>query len=127
MTTTVRHKRSSRSNIGPYKRHELLFGEIFYPVMMETYTGYADGKGTKLADFISAEMKTDWEQNREELLGFWKSGAYTTPDIFPDSKPWLFQRRRPGTLPWAAKMFEQKENQGESDRSEEGGISPSSH
>jgi hypothetical protein len=120
MTTTVRHKRSSRSNIGPYRRHELLFGEICYP--LQGYNGYGDGKGT-----ISAEMKADWEQNREELLGFWKSGACTTPDIFPDSKPWLFQRGHPGTLPWAAKMFDQKENQGESDRSEEGGISPSSH
>jgi hypothetical protein len=107
MTTIVRRKRTSRSTIGPYKRHELLFGEIFYPMM--NYSGYGDGKGTNLADFISAEMKADWEANREELMAFWKSGEYTHGEIFPDSKPWLFGRGYPDDLPWAAKMFDRED------------------
>jgi hypothetical protein len=107
MTTTVRRKRSSRSNIGPYRRHELLFGDICYP--LQGYNGYGDGKGTNLVDFISAEMKADWEQNRDELMEFWKSGEYTGPRTFSDSKPWLFERGYPGTLPWAAKQLDRKD------------------
>ena len=43
--------------LGPYKRHELLTGKIFYP--MRGYTGYGDGKSTNVADFIGDEMRAD--------------------------------------------------------------------
>src|SRR4051794_15963012 len=99
MTTIIRRKRTSRMEIGPYKRHELLVGEIRYPV---SYSGYGDGVGTDLVTFITAEMRIDWEANRAELLAFWQSGDYTAPRIFPDSKPWLFVCGTADTLPWAA-------------------------
>jgi hypothetical protein len=47
-------------------------------------------------------MRHDWAANRSELVAFWKSGSFTTPDVFLDSKPWLFVCGSPGTLPWAA-------------------------
>ena len=100
-------KANTQPLLGPYKRHELLTGEICYPVL--GYSGYGDGTGRDLTAFISEEMRADWEANREELLAFWASGEYTTPDIFPDSLPWLFiggPRARPGYLPWAAKVFD---------------------
>jgi hypothetical protein len=103
MATVIRRKRSSRNRLGPYRRHELLFGKIFYPVT--GYTGYGDGVGKDLATFIDAEMAVDWENNREELLAFWRSGKYTTQ--YDDALPWLFDRGKPGALPWAAKMFDQ--------------------
>jgi len=52
MTTVVRHRRQPRQ-LGPYRRHELLTGEICYP--MQGYTGYGDGVGTDLTAFISDE------------------------------------------------------------------------
>jgi hypothetical protein len=55
-----------------------------------------------LTEFISTEMRADWAANRVELLEFWKSGKYTTADVFPDSLPWLFVRGSADTLPWAA-------------------------
>ena len=90
--------------LGPYKRHELLTGKIFYP--MRGYTGYGDGKSTNVADFIGDEMRADWQEHRDELIAFWKSGEYTAPDIFPDSRPWLFVCGSPDTLPWAAEQFD---------------------
>jgi hypothetical protein len=60
------------------------------------------GGGTDLTAFISDEMRADWEANRDELMAFWKSGAYTTADVFADSLPWLFVRGSADTLPWAA-------------------------
>jgi len=106
MSTVVRRKRTSRSELGPYRRHELLTGEIMYPVM--GYTGYGDGENTDLTAFISDEMRADWEANRDELLKFWRSGEYTCGETFPDSVPWLFVRGSRGTLPWAAKQFDRK-------------------
>jgi hypothetical protein len=103
MATIVRHKRRPRQ-LGPYRRHELLTGEIVYPDF--GYTGYGNGKSAAVADFIGAEMKNDWIENRDELIKFWKSGEYTTPDIFPDSRPWLFVCGSPDTLPWAAEQFD---------------------
>jgi hypothetical protein len=100
VSTIMRRKRASRLSIGPYKRHELLTGRIKYAV--QGYTGYGDGVSTEVADFVSDEMRRDWADNREELLAFWRSGEFTTPDVFEDSVPWLFVRGRPGTLPWAA-------------------------
>ena len=97
-------KRQSQRELGPYKRHELLTGEINYP--MAGYTGYGDGKSTDLTAFISAEMRADWEANRDELLAFWASGEHTTMKVFPDSVPWLFVCGSPDTLPWAADQFD---------------------
>ena len=51
-------------------------------------------------------MRADWKSNRDELLEFWRSGEYTTADIFPDSKPWLFVSGSANRLPWAAEQFE---------------------
>jgi hypothetical protein len=96
-----RRKPARTPELGPYKRHELLTGEICYPEP-GYYSGYGDGRGTDLTAFISDEMRRDWTEHREVLIKFWKSGAYTAPDVFPDSKPWLFVRGEPGTLPWAA-------------------------
>ena len=106
MSTVVRRKRTSRIELGPYKRQELLFGEIIYPA--QGYSGYGDGQGRDLTKFISDEMRVDWQTHRDELLAFWKSGEYTTNDVFPDSLPWLFDRGSRGTLPWAAKQFDRK-------------------
>jgi hypothetical protein len=105
MTNVVRHRRQPRE-LGPYRRHELLTGEI---VRVEYgYTGYAsDGKSDNAADYISDEMKADWAEHREALLKFWRSGQYTAPDVFPDSKPWLFVAGSPDSLPWAAEFDEE--------------------
>jgi hypothetical protein len=99
MTTITRRKRSSRLNIGPYRRHELLTGRIQYPVL--GYTGYGDGIGTDLTAFITDQMRADWAANREELIAFWESGQ--SPTIFPDCLPWLYTHRIAGTPPWAVK------------------------
>jgi hypothetical protein len=53
-------------------------------------------------------MRTDWENNRDELLAFWCSGKYTALDTFSDSLPWLFVCGEPGTLPWAAEQFDKR-------------------
>jgi hypothetical protein len=90
--------------LGPYKRRELLTGEIFYPDC--GYSGYGDGKSINVGDYISDEMRADWQKYRKELITFWRSGKYTSPGIFPDSKPWLFVCGSPDTLPWAAEQFD---------------------
>jgi hypothetical protein len=105
MATITRRKRESRTVLGPYRRHELLTGEICYP--MRGYTGYGDGVGTDLAAFISDEMRADWDSHRDELLAFWRSGE-TNLDYFADNKPWLFICDRPHSLPWAARRFDMK-------------------
>jgi hypothetical protein len=107
MSTIVRHKRGPRQ-LGPYRRHELLTGEIRYPE--NNYSGYGDGRNTYLADFISDEMRRDWAEHRAELIKFWKSGEYTSPEIFPDAKPWLFVCGSPGTLPWACEHLDKGED-----------------
>jgi hypothetical protein len=103
MSTTVRHKRHPRE-LGSYRRHELLTGEIIYAV--QGYSGYGDGKSTAVTDYISDEMRADWAVHRAELLTFWKSGEYTSSKIFPDSRPWLFVCGNADTLPWAAEQFD---------------------
>jgi len=75
-----------------------------YPVL--GYTGYGDGVGTELTAFINDEMRADWAANRVELEAFWKSGAYTTADVFPDSVPWLFVCGSFDTLRWAARHLD---------------------
>jgi len=104
MSTIIRRKRVSRLSIGPYRRYELLTGKIKYPV--QGYTGYGDGNGTDLAPFIGDDMRADWVANRIELIAFWRSGAFTTPDAFPDSLPWLFVRGDANSLPWAARQLD---------------------
>jgi hypothetical protein len=44
--------------------------------------------------------------NHEQLLKFWKSGAYTTADVFPDSVPWLLVCGSFDTLRWAARHLD---------------------
>ena len=97
MSTIIRRKRMSRT-LGPYRTYELLSGEIFYP--LQRYTGYGVGNSKRVADYISDEMRSDWEANREELIAFWKSGEHT------NDLPWLFVCGDPRTMPWAAKMFD---------------------
>jgi hypothetical protein len=94
MTMIVRRKRTTRTDIGPHKRYELLTGKCEYAVP-PYYTGYGDGVGTDAAAFISDEMLDDWRANRDELLAFWRSGQYT------NEKPWLFICGSANTLPWA--------------------------
>ena len=79
-------------DIGPYKRHELLTGQIYYPAL--GYSGYGDGKSTHIADFVTHEMRLHWLANRDRLLVFWKSGEPISK-FFPDSKPWLLDRGDP--------------------------------
>ena len=120
MATVKRRRRLSQRELGPYKRHELLTGEIDYP--MQGYTGYGDGTGTDLAAFIGDEMPR-LENAPRELLKFWASGEYTTGEIFPDSKPWLFVCGRPGTVPWAARQFDRARSGGDRDRRPGGMLS----
>jgi hypothetical protein len=92
----------TEDDIGPYKRHELLTGKIYYPAL--GYSGYGDGKRTHIADFVNHEMRLDWLANRDRLLAFWKSGQPISK-FFPDSKPWLLDRGDPDSLPWAEQVF----------------------
>ena len=70
------------------KLHELIIGTIHYSDGDDgCYAGYGNGFGTNLVDFISDEMRADWEENREMLLQLWAEGATETP------------------LPWAAYQF----------------------
>jgi hypothetical protein len=104
MMATIRHRqRVSFRELGPYKRHELLTGEINYPAV--GYSGYGDGRSVNLADFICDEMRDDWAEHRDALMAFWASGEYTTAEIFPDSLPWLFAKGSPDTLPWAERVL----------------------
>ncbi len=105
MATITRRKRGSRNAIGPYKRHELLTGEIRYPVL--GYDGYGDMMDTDLTAFIGDEMRADWEANRDELIEFWKTGRHAV-SYFSDVKPWLLAYGSADTLPWAAGVFDTK-------------------
>jgi hypothetical protein len=103
MTTVIRRKRASRMSLGPYRRFELLTGRIEYPV--QGYTGYGDGVGTGLTAFISDTMRRDWQNHREELMAFWKSGK-SDAEVFPnDCLPWLCLGPR-DRLPWAARYLD---------------------
>jgi hypothetical protein len=100
MSTIIRRRRSSRTNLGPYKRFELLTGTIRYP-LPEHYSGYGDGRSTNVADFISDEMRRDWATNRDALRKFWQSGECAS-HVFPDELPWLAPHGSADSLPWAA-------------------------
>jgi hypothetical protein len=81
----------------PYKKYELLFGEIIHS---PDYTGYASGESVNLEAFTSDEMLADWAANRTELLKFWRSGEHTM-DL-----PWLFARGWEGGLPWGERVLQ---------------------
>jgi hypothetical protein len=98
MPIIVRRKRPRRT-LTAYRRHELLTGKVRYPNF--GYDGYGDGEGTTLADFIDAEMISDWKSNRKELMAFWLSGKAIC-DEYPGTPPWLFVMGERDTLPWAA-------------------------
>ena len=111
MGTIVRRKRIwSRHEIGPYRRHELLTGEIVYSAF--NYTGYGDGIGRDLHAFITEEMRADWEMNCDELLAFWKPATSPPPNIsLAAYRGYLFgvirilYRGRPRRLiPWSRAM-----------------------
>jgi hypothetical protein len=102
MSTIMRRRRESRT-LNPWKRHELLTGEV---KLAPSYDGYTDGHSTDLEAFISDDMRRDWADNRAELMVFWRSGQYTTPNVFPNSLPWLFARGRPDRLPWACEHLD---------------------
>jgi len=112
-----RHSGVRRRGLTAYKVHELLTGEIDYPVLPRYYDGYGnpallDQRSNSTANYITDAMRQDWEANREVLMKFWRSGKYTTTDNFAQfglnvsSKPWLFVSDSRPTLPWAAKQFD---------------------
>ena len=51
-------------------------------------------------------MRNDWENNREALMAFWRSGK-TETDVFLDALPWLYVDGSADTLPWAAVQFDE--------------------
>ena len=98
MSTILRRKRTSRLSLSAYRRHELLTGRIVYPV--QGYDGYGDGRSTNVADYISDEMRRNWQTHREALLAFWRLGK-SDAEVFPDDcLPWLCLGPR-DRLPWA--------------------------
>ena len=105
MSTINRRKRALRSNLGPYKIYELFTGECIYP-LPEYYSGYGNNVDKDLTKFISDEMRSDWHNNRDELMQLWESGDYF--EMFP---PWLFICRAAGNhgLPWAVEHLDQRQ------------------
>jgi hypothetical protein len=86
-------------SLGPYKRNELLCGHIQYPV--QGYDGYGDGRSARVADYVSDQMRRDWQNHRAGLMAFWESGK-SEAEVFPDHcLPWLWSGPR-DRLPWAA-------------------------
>ena len=109
-----RHSAVRRRGLTPYKVYELLTGEIRYPMCF--YSGYGDlqgdrGRNTVTERYTSAEMKADWEANRDALMAFWRSGEYSHPDTLAEfgitsgMKPWLWFCGSRSSLPWAEKHF----------------------
>ena len=103
MSTITRRRRTSRTNIGPYKRNELLCGFIQYT---PSYSGYGDGVGSDLTKFISAEMRADWAANREVLIKLWQSNADMAAAFPDDYLPWLHSGGYVGPLPWACQHLD---------------------
>jgi hypothetical protein len=104
-----------RRGLNAYKVHELLMGVIKYP-LKPYYTGYGNwdadhGRDNLTENYITDAMREDWEEHREALLAFWRSGEYTTTDSLAvfglnvRMPPWLFVRGSSRTLPWAAQQF----------------------
>jgi len=86
VSTIIRRRRSSKLQLGPYRRHELLTGEV--KIVVQGYSGYSDQVRTDLTLFIGPEMRADWQNHRAELIAFWRSGKSSV--IFPDCLPWLW-------------------------------------
>jgi hypothetical protein len=86
VSTIVRQRRRSKLQLGPYRRHELLTGEV--KIVVQGYSGYSDQIHTDLTLFINLEMRQDWINHRDELVAFWRSGKSSI--IFPDNLPWLW-------------------------------------
>ena len=103
MSTVIRRRRGSRTNLSVYKRFELLTGIV--PSVVSGYSGYATGSSTNVADYISDEMRADWAANRTKLLEFWRSGLSDAEAYPHDTLPWLClgPRNRP---PWAAQFLD---------------------
>jgi hypothetical protein len=100
-----RRRPGQHRKLSAYQIYELLTGTAIYPA--QNYSGYGDGENTNMVDFISEEMRLDWIDNRKALLEFWRSGKYTLGYFPPEqTKPWLFVRGSPNTLPWAATIFD---------------------
>jgi hypothetical protein len=108
-TSTVR-----RRGLTAYKVHELLMGVIKYP-LKPYYTGYGDwdadqGRDSLTENYITDAMREDWEEHREPLMAFWRSGKLANDlaefGINVRMKPWLRVYGSPRTLPWAAKQFD---------------------
>ena len=72
---------------------------IKYP--MRGYTGYGDGSSTDVADYISDEMRLDWQNLRAELMAFWQPGKAISEAYPHDCLPWLANSDGP-ELPCAA-------------------------
>jgi hypothetical protein len=104
----IRRHKHARRDFNVTKRHELLTGEIDYP-MNSSYAGYADGHSTNLEDYISDEMRDDWQKHRGELLEFWRSGNYYF-QVWRHDPVSMWQdikADRVNTLPWAAEQFDE--------------------
>jgi hypothetical protein len=108
-----RHSAVRRRGLTAYKVAELLMGVIEYPV--RGYDGYGDMVADQARDsltenWISDEMRQDWEDNRDALMAFWRSGKAATTERLAEvglnvrMLPWLLVSRN--TLPWAAKVFD---------------------
>jgi hypothetical protein len=105
VATIARRRRTARRELGVYKRHELITGRIMYPQL--DYDGYGDGVSRDLSDFISEDMRLDWQANRDVILQWWAScenEGYLPPPIVP---PWLAARGSLDLLPWAGEQFDE--------------------
>jgi hypothetical protein len=65
------------------------------------------GTARDLCDFISDQMRADWEANRDKLMAKW-NGEKTEQELWPGERhlPWLFFSPRPGSRPWGAEIFD---------------------
>ena len=114
----ARHSAIRRRGLTAYKAYELLTGEIRYPV--QGYDGYGaplldQSHASLTANYISDQMREDWEANRDALMAFWRSGklAYDFSEFGLNlmMKPWLRVSGDRRTLPWAAKQFDRANGQ----------------
>src|SRR5262245_54791175 len=105
-----RHSAVRRRGLTAYRMAELLNGVIRYP--LRYYDGYGDmladqGHDSLTANYISDAMREDWEENRDALMAFWRSGGRASEDFGLPAMPlWLRVGGSRGTLPWAAREFD---------------------
>jgi hypothetical protein len=95
-----RQRVTSRSALSVYRVSELLTGKISYAID-GSYDGYGDMRGREVEDFISDEMRSDWQSNRVALIEFWQSGKKLSEFFQRATPPWLPMLDRRNTLPWA--------------------------